>query len=239
MDRVGYSTGALAHGDVARGVAIVRQLGLAAVELSALRVHELGPLVTFAEESDLSGFKYVSIHAPTDFGELDEEGVVSTLERLAHARRWPVIMHPDAVWNFELWCRLGSWLCFENMDKRKGRARTADELETILAMTPEAQVCFDIAHARQVDSSMTEAYRLLRQFGPRIHQIHFSEVNTQSRHSPVSTAGLRAYEQVASELPLDVPVIIESPAPIQRAAIEVEIVERFLTYSNSIRARVS
>jgi len=238
MDRIGYSTGALARGDVTNGVELVRDLGLTVIELSALRVRELGPLTAYIERTDLSDFNYVSIHAPTDFNELAEEEVVATLERLAHAKKWPIVMHPDAVFDFGLWRRLGSWLCFENMDKRKGKARTADELAGILAMTPDAQVCFDIAHARQVDSSMTEAYRLLRRFSTRIHQIHFSEVNSQSRHSPVSIAGLHAYEQVASELPSDVPLIIESPASLQRAALEVETVEEFFKHATSSRGRM-
>jgi len=125
------------------------------------------------------------------------------------------------------------------MDKRKGKARTADELADILSLTPEAQVCFDIAHARQVDSSMTEAYRLLRRFTTRIRQIHFSEVSSGSRHSPVSIAGLRAYEQIASEVPDGVPVIIESPASVDEAAIEVDAVERFLNYASVARTQVS
>ncbi len=239
MNRIGYSTGALAHGDVARGVAIVRHLGVSVVELSALRARELGPLVAFVEDADLSDFTYVSVHAPSDFSELAEADVVETLERLVDARKWPVVMHPDAVWDFGLWRRLGASLCFENMDKRKGRARTADELDEILTMTPDAQVCFDIAHARQVDSSMTEAYRLLQRYRSRIRQIHFSEVSSGSRHSPVSIAAMRAYEQIASELPLDVPVIIESPGSIEDATTELQTVARFLNYAKVMRERVS
>jgi len=79
---------------------------------------------------------------------------------------------------------------------------------------------------------------LLRRFSTRIHQIHFSEVNSQSRHSPVSIAGLHAYEQVASELPSDVPLIIESPASLQRAALEVETVEEFFKHATSSRGRM-
>src|SRR5947208_1337688 len=138
MDRIGYSTGALARGDVTNGVELVRDLGLTVIELSALRVRELGPLTAYIERTDLSDFNYVSIHAPTDFNELAEEGVVATLERLAHAKKWPIVMHPDAVFDFGLWRRLGS--------RAFPLRLSADELAGILAMTPDAQVCFDIAH---------------------------------------------------------------------------------------------
>jgi len=54
MDRIGYSTGALARGDVTNGVELVRDLGLTVIELSALRVRELGPLTAYIERTDLS-----------------------------------------------------------------------------------------------------------------------------------------------------------------------------------------
>src|SRR2546429_2186647 len=98
MSRTGYSTGALAKGDIANGVAMVRVLNLKSIELSALRQTEVRHLVQYVEESDLSDFNHVSIHAPTDFNRDDEEWVVGILEQIARPRNWAVVMHPDAVW---------------------------------------------------------------------------------------------------------------------------------------------
>ncbi len=43
--RIGFSTGALAYGDFEIGVRLLRERGVLAVELSALRDKELPPLV--------------------------------------------------------------------------------------------------------------------------------------------------------------------------------------------------
>ena len=56
-----------------------------------------------------------------------------------------------------MWRQLGDRVLVENMDKRKPVGRTVEELDLIFEQLPAAGMCFDIAHARQVDSSMTEA----------------------------------------------------------------------------------
>jgi len=37
---------------------------------------------------------------------------------------------------------------------------------------PEATFCFDIAHAKQVDPTMQEGYKMLKKFKNRLRQIH-------------------------------------------------------------------
>ena len=64
------------------------------------------------------------------------------------------------------------------MDKRKPVGRTVEELKRIFDKLPDAQMCFDIAHARQVDTSMTIAYSIAQAFRGMIKQIHISTVNT-------------------------------------------------------------
>jgi hypothetical protein len=41
-------------------------------------------------------------------------------------------------------------------------------------------------------------------------EVHLSEVNSTSKHEPVSHAAILAYRQVASLIPTSVPVILES-----------------------------
>ena len=142
MALIGFSTGALAKGDFLSALTISRQLGLNAVELSALRTLELAPLVEFSIDADLIAFRYVSLHAPTDYVEDDEALVVDTLERTAH-RGWPIIIHPDRIHSFELWRRLGARVLIENMDKRKPVGRTVEEPRShLLAQLPAAGMCF-------------------------------------------------------------------------------------------------
>lgn len=179
MRPIGFSTGALAYADFRRGLAMTRRAGVAAVELSALRQPELIPLLDALDTVDLTGFGYISIHAPSCFEPTWETILVDRLLEQAW-RKWPIVIHPDALGDFSLWRALGPQICVENMDKRKPVGRSARELAWIFQKLPDATLCFDIGHARQFDSTMTEAYLILREFGARLRQVHVSEVNTRS-----------------------------------------------------------
>lgn len=232
MPRIGFSTGALAKGDFRTAVGIARGFRLDAIELSALRLCELAPLVEFAMGADLSDFHYISVHAPTDYVEADEERVVECLESTSRAG-WPVIVHPDRICSFPLWNRLGEIVLIENMDKRKQVGRTVEELDAIFDLLPRAGMCFDIAHARQVDSSMTEAYRILRRHGPRVRQLHVSEVNSTSKHDRISDAALRSFREVSDAIPYDIPVILETPVTASEALEQLERASRILVPQES------
>ena len=240
MRHVGFSTGALAKSDLSLGVEMARSLNLKAIELSALRLRELDTLRKVVSSQDFSNFDYVAIHAPTDFAESDEGEVSRVLGAIARRHQWPVVLHPDTIRIFDRWAFLGSLLYVENMDKRKPKGRTVEEVQEVITQLPKAQVCFDIAHARQVDSSMTEAYRLLRAFQDRIRQVHFSEVGSDSRHRRVSTGAFRAYGAVARSIPCDVPIILETVIPegpngLADAAGEIQRVSEFLDEAESLR----
>ena len=192
-----------------------------ALELSALRQVELRPMLDGIDELDLTQFEYIAFHAPSQFNAQDEEEIVEMLAGICD-RGWPVVLHPDAVHNFAFWRKLGRMLCVENMDKRKPIGRTASELEWVFDQLPEASFCFDIGHARQVDSTMTEAYFILKRFGRCLRQVHLSEVNTRSKHDPLSYASILAFQEVAPLIPEDVPIILETPVPEDQIEIEVE-----------------
>jgi len=210
MRPFGFSTGALARGDFARALRMLDGFDLEAVELSALRSHELPDLTEFVEKTDLSRFSHISVHAPTDY-EADEEA--SIVKRLAvFARKgWPIVPHPDVIRDYTPWKQFGPLLLIENMDKRKPVGRTVEELERIFERLPEAGMCFDIAHARQVDSSMTEAYRIVRTYRDAIKQVHISVVNTSSRHDLISPSVADSFRTVAILIPGTVPAILETP----------------------------
>jgi len=169
---VGFSTGALAFGDFRRALNMLRvRRDILAVELSALRQPELLPLRDAANELDLSQFIYVAVHAPSNIDGETEQQVVNHLFDFA-AKGWPVIVHPDAIHNYSLWSTFGNLLCVENMDKRKEIGRTVDELAIVFNRLPDASLCFDLGHARQVDATMTEAYLILKVYQSRLQQIH-------------------------------------------------------------------
>ena len=181
------------------------------LELSALREVELEPLLDGLDELNLSQFQYIAIHAPSGFSPENEETIVERLLRNSIQRKWPVILHPDAIHNVALWRHLGGLLCIENMDKRKPIGRTAEELHEVFELLPEASLCFDIGHARQIDATMTEAYLILTAFRDRLKRVHMSEVNTRSKHDPLSMASILAFRDVADLIPEEIPVILETP----------------------------
>jgi hypothetical protein len=228
MRPIGFSTGALALGNFVRALDMMRDSPATAVELSALRRHELEPLVANADRLDLDQYSHVSVHAPSGFDAADEAEVVDLLSSFT-ARGWPIVVHPDAIVRFDLWLRFGPMLLIENMDKRKPIGRTTAELEALFTELPGARLCFDIAHARQFDNSMTEAYLILRRFGSRIAQIHISEVGTLSKHVRISRAALRDFQEVASLVPTDVPVILETPVTGADLLGELEMAEQALS----------
>jgi hypothetical protein len=236
---IGFSTGALAKGDFATAIKQLREWRLTTIELSALRLRELSALTYLAENCELSDFDYVSIHAPTDFEEREEVEVAAIVTRIAKLRQWPVVLHPDCIHDFECWQPLGSMLLIENMDRRKHTGRTVEELELVLQRLPMAWLCFDIAHARQVDSSMTEAYRILKRFANRIRQWHVSEVSSSSRHDAISQSAFWAYQEVASILPIDIPAILETPSSSAEPLSQVQLVTRLIELGRSAQVRIA
>lgn len=221
MRPIGFSSGALAYADFRGGVAMLLGKDIHCLELSALRENELDPLLDAVDELDLAQFRYISIHAPSGFHPEREEAIVDRLAEIAVRRQWPVILHPDAVHDGTLWQRLGQFLCIENMDKRKSIGRTAEELAQVFAQYPDASLCFDIGHARQVDATMTEAYLILTAYRDRLRQVHLSEVNTRSKHDPLSLASILAFRDVAELIPTEIPIILETPVREEQLMEEI------------------
>jgi hypothetical protein len=209
METIGYSTGALARSNVHGAFDLLAYRGTGAVELSALRAHELGPLLQALPDLPLHEFSHVSVHAPSAFTAAQEPGIAAALLPLARAG-WLVVVHPDTLHDPRPWRPFGAQLCIENMDARKP-GRTVQELLPVFARLPRASFCFDVAHARQCDPSMGEALRLLQAFGGRLAEVHVSELDAGSRHVRLSAAGIRACRQVAELIPPGVPAIIEAP----------------------------
>jgi hypothetical protein len=190
------------------------------VEISALRLLELDPLVEALDTLDLSSFAYVSIHAPSSFSPEQEPSVVTSLKKLI-PRKWPIILHPDAASQLENWASFGDALFIENMDKRKPLGRNVRELAGVFRILPRASLCLDLAHARQFDPSMTETVLILREFGDRIRQLHISEVGTSSRHAKLSHGAILAFQEIAHLIPPGIPVILESQ--VDELEIEAEV----------------
>lgn len=222
MRPVGFSTGALARGDFRRALDLLRAYRTDVIELSALRFNELEPLLAALPTLDLRQFTFVSIHAPTSFAPEMEASVVERLRLLAQFG-YPFVVHPDVIYTRSLWAEFGDKVLVENMDKRKPVGRNVSEMLQVFDSLPAARFCFDAGHSRQVDPSMTEASLLLQAFRDRLAEVHISEVNTASRHDPISRNAVTAFRLIAPYIPEHIPIILEPLIDTGQSDIDTEI----------------
>jgi hypothetical protein len=220
MHPTGFSTGALTKGDFSAALEWIEPTDSDAIELSALREGELRSLIATFDSFDLTRFRYTAIHAPKSFEVIPEQDVVRLLMPLAR-RGFPVVVHPDAITNYGAWRTLGASVCVENMDMRKRTGRTVREIAAVFTELPEARLCFDLAHARQVDPSMAVAMNFVRTFGDRVSHVHVSEVDSRGYHWGMSRSCLHAFAVAASRLPEGTPVIVESQVARDRMTREL------------------
>jgi hypothetical protein len=233
MSLLGYSTGAIALGDFSRAISLLSSYAFQAIELSALRLNEVEPLMTALPNLDLSNYRYISFHAPSVFRDEDEEHLVSMLSLLPE--HWPIVLHPDAIHKPARWMSLSSRLAIENMDRRKGTGRSAHELTKFFELLPEARMCLDLGHSRQVDSSMVGTYQLLQAFSERIIQLHISEVDTFNRHDLISRAAELAFSQVRRFIPSSAAIILESRVKESEIQSEADKVWGIFRENESVR----
>lgn len=211
MRCIGFSTGALAYGNFEEGLRLLQQTKATAVELSALRQNELAPLVNALSGLDLHQFQHVSLHVPSSIEPGFEGTLLTTLRALP--KDWLLVTHPNVITMWNDWTSLGNRVCIENMDKRKPIARTAKELREIFSRLPDATFCLDLGHAHQIDPTMGEAVLLMEELGERLEQLHVSQVNSESKHDPLSRESEAAFSVVARLIDARVPVILESRLP--------------------------
>jgi len=231
MRLIGFSTGALTRDDFRAALQILTRRRVRAVELSALRQHELIPLVEQLDNLDLHDFQYKAFHAPSVMDPEFEAVAISVLDQVA-SRHWPIIVHPDAMHNPSKWAGFGDLLCIENMDKRKPIGQTVAHLAEIFKVLPKASLCFDIGHARQVDPTMSEAAAILQCYKQRLRQIHISEVNSESKHDAISFQSVLAFRKVAHLVPETVPAIVESRVSEDEIDEEIQDARKALSSEN-------
>jgi len=229
--KFGFSTGSIALGDFRLGLRVASHPLTKAIELSALREEELEPLLRALDEleDDLKRFEYISLHAPGKRIQLSEAEFVQHLRPVAD-RGWAIVVHPDVVRDAVLWRTLGTAVCIENMDRRKPVGRTAAQLQQIFDLLPQATLCFDIGHARQVDPTMQEAEMILRLFHARLRQVHLSFVNSQSRHERLNFGSVLAFRRVAHWLTEAIPIILETPVDSSQIEEEIAAAESVFTH---------
>ncbi len=81
---------------------------------------------------------------------------------------------------------------------------------------------------------MGEAVLILEEFQDKLCQLHISEVNSESKHDPISLEAAMAFEVVATLIPENVPAILESKIPrgidpVAQVTSEMELVDHLLS----------
>jgi len=226
MRRIGFSTGALAKGDFDLGLQLQANY-CNAVELSALREDEIDALMRALPALDLCAFEFVSLHAPSKRVRLSEQELVEKLESIKDYVEG-IVLHPDVIEDSSLWQVLGDKVILENMDQRKPIGRTTEELRPFFDALPEARFCLDLGHAQQVDPTQSLTVELLKTFASRLVELHISEVDVFSNHVAISPSARTAFRRLASLIPEDVPVIIESVVAANEIEDEITIVRESL-----------
>jgi hypothetical protein len=221
---IGFSTGSIALGDFKKAIIDLNQKRGNVIELSALRESELEPLLNSIDGLNLVKYDYISFHAPSKLDKMSEARLVDLLKDIAR-RKWHIIVHPDIIKDFSLWASFGEYLCLENMDKRKEIGRTAYDMAYLFDRLPEASFCFDIAHVRQVDPTLMEGIKMINLFRERLVQLHVSEVNTESKHQPLTFESIVAFNTLAQFIPRTTPIVLESPVSFELIDSEIEKTE--------------
>jgi hypothetical protein len=209
---IGASTGFLveARGDWSALADAAAALSPFTAELAALSEAELPGLLAYLAGLDGSlPFHYLSVHAPSKGLRMAEAKLVDALVRLP-AYVDAIVVHPDVIDDPAEYRRLGARLVLENMDTRKARGRDADELAPYFAELPEAGLCLDVAHARDVDPSMRGAQELLDRFAGRLRHLHVSSIDHAGHHVPLRAGDEEAFRPILRRC-RDVPWILEAP----------------------------
>jgi hypothetical protein len=209
---IGASTGFLveARGDWPALAEQAAALSPYTAELAALSEDELPGLLSYLGGLDgRPPFHYLSVHAPSKALRMAEAKLVDSLARLP-AYVDAIVVHPDVIDDPAEYRRLGARLVLENLDTRKSGGRTVDELAPFFAELPEAGLCLDVAHTRDVDPSMRGAQALLDRFAGRLRHLHVSSLDAAGHHVPLTSADEEAFRPILRRC-RDVPWILEAP----------------------------
>ncbi len=210
---VGASTGYMVEhrGDWPHLVDEALEVSPFAVELSALSEEELPSLIEYLSKVTWLPFRYISVHAPSKGMEIPEPQLARLLAALP---RWidAIVVHPDVIEDPQNYAALGRRLVIENMDERKDDGRDASELASYFEALPQAGLCFDVAHAGSIDTTMAKGAEILDSFTGRLRHVHLSSLDSNSHHVPLNPFDARRFSPLLDRC-RDVPWILEAPPP--------------------------
>ena len=240
MHIIGWSTGALLPiGDKANFPLAVETLittPFTCIEFGVLREWELPIFLKHLPSLDISEFERVSFHT-CKLKKLTDKELFEQIEPVIELG-WSIVSHPEMITDYTLWGKLGDQLHVENMDNREGTfGKNIEEMEQMFDKLPDASMCFDIGHARQVDPTMELARDLCVKFEEKVKEIHLSKINPFTYgHNPIDDSTLEAFSKVTDILP-SCPIILEY-RPLTNIEKEVKYIsEKFPIYGMPLKLK--
>ena len=208
MPKIGFSTGCLFKFlDTKESIKRFKEEGIEAIEIVAYG-GITDEWVDKVFDTKLSGFEYVSLHAPNvDYG--NDQKTFDLLEKIGEIDKLRkldlVVFHPDRIIDLSLFEGLDFKVGFENMDSRKELFKTAEELHDLVDQK-NFKVVLDLNHAYTNDSSLKTLFNFSRLLKANIVEIHLSGYLTW--HDPLFKT--RQESIIESVKGFKVPIIIES-----------------------------
>lgn len=210
---IGFSTGFLykdkEHDHVSlETVNLVRSLGCNAIEFMTRDMDHLKRILNNIGRENLTGFEFVSLHAPEV---IFRETLTQSVEGLKiiqaiyeKIKLNNVVVHPDEVNNWDIFSQFSFPLAIENMDDRKNSHRNIKDMQEALQVSG-AKMVLDLNHCFVNDQTMKLAHDFFDEFENKINEIHLSGENF---HEPLFQTKTREIQDVIFNINL--PIIIES-----------------------------
>lgn len=201
--------------------AVFRGLGCNAIELTCKDDESIAKLINEIKSEDLSGFEYVSLHAPAIYNEYTF-GLLQKAQEIFHFDT--IVIHPDEIESLNMLLGTNLPFAIENMDWRKEIGKYVDSMQAIFEKI-DVSMALDLNHCFTNDPSMHLATEMYAAFGKRIKEVHVS--GFEKLHEPLfRTKQLGILSAIPDR---NLPIIMESGcADLEEVKKEYEYVRAFL-----------
>jgi hypothetical protein len=184
--------------------------GLAnAIELNCRNEGEMDYLLI--NNLDLSGFDFVSMHAPQFSYGNDENSkrMLAKMELLTKKYNIKnIVVHSDLVLDWDVFKNFKNIpVSIENMDHRKKSGKTIEDIQAVLDKY-DFKLTVDLQHCFVNDSSLRLAADFQEKFKNKIVEYHISGTDDDSMHYPLFKT--EQDEIINSLKNKNIPIIIES-----------------------------
>jgi len=211
MKKIGFGHGALykvAEKYSKSTIDIYKNCGSDVIEIN---IYDLAEADVLREITPyVKSFGYKSIHLPSEIIYKKDEQTIKLLDNVASYYKEInadlILIHPDAVADWEVFDQYKINWAIENMDNRKEKYKTLEELAAFFEMKPSWKLVLDLNHCYTNDKTMKLARDIIGQFKDRIAEIHLS--GYVNLHEPLFQTKQNFILDYCKEI--DTPIVVES-----------------------------